>query len=82
MGDVLVAVKHSSLWGTLSIQWKTTFVILIPKVDNLTFRKNYRLISLWNFSYKLITKILISRMEKLFLKLVSEEGAFVFGRSI
>ena len=60
-----------------------TFIILIPKSDNLESPNHYRPISLCNAYYKIITKILANRVKPLINKIVSPlQGAFALGRLI
>lgn len=60
-----------------------TAISLIPKVDNPFSMKEFRLISCCNFTYKVISKILVTRLKSLLLELVNEnQYAFVKGRQI
>jgi hypothetical protein len=56
---------------------------LIPKMENASEMKNYRLISLLNCSFKIFGKLLTGRLEKVSDRLVSkEQSAFIQGRYI
>ncbi|XP_019167321.1 PREDICTED: uncharacterized protein LOC109163057 [Ipomoea nil] len=60
-----------------------TLISLIPKVPNPTSVKQYRPISLCNVSYKLITKIMASRLKNMSRKLIGpHQTSFVPGRQI
>lgn len=60
-----------------------THIVLIPKVKNPETISQYRPISLCNFSYKVISKLLANRLKKwLPLIIEPEQGAFVSGRQI
>ena len=70
--------------GSLSVSQKRGTITLIPKGDeNLTELKNWRPISLLNIDYKILSKVLARRMEKVLPKLVhSDQTGFVNGRFI
>jgi hypothetical protein len=60
-----------------------TNIALIPKVDNPSQVNHFRPISLTNFNYKIISKILSNRFKPLLEKLISPlQSAFLKGRSI
>ncbi|GKB40109.1 putative RNA-directed DNA polymerase, partial [Tanacetum coccineum] len=61
----------------------SSFITLIPKVSNPIHVKDYRPISLINIHYKLIAKVLASRLAKVVDKIVSQEqSGFILGRQI
>lgn len=57
--------------------------MLIPKVENPTCMKDLRLISLCNFSYKIVSKVLANCTKLLLAKCISiEQSVFVENRPI
>ncbi|XP_058108842.1 uncharacterized protein LOC131251865 [Magnolia sinica] len=63
--------------------FSSTLICLIPKNPVASSPKDYRPISLCNVVYKILSKILSTRLGKVLPKIISEEqGAFVKGRSI
>jgi retron-type reverse transcriptase len=61
----------------------SSYIVLIPKVDNPSHVNDYRPISLLNSSIKLLTKILANRLQTVILKLVHEnQYGFIKNRSI
>lgn len=62
---------------------KTSFIVLIPMVDNPQELNDYRPICLIGCMYKVVAKILISRLRKIIGKLISNtQTAFILGRKI
>ena len=60
-----------------------TFISLIPKNAGADSLENYRPISLCNFIYKIISKLLADRLQKVIHKIISpNQAAFIKGRSI
>ncbi|XP_026435147.1 uncharacterized protein LOC113332862 [Papaver somniferum] len=61
----------------------SNFLVLLPKVQGAKKPNQFRPIGLSNFSFKVFTKILSTRMGKLICKLVSpQKVAYIQGRSI
>ncbi|XP_026378820.1 uncharacterized protein LOC113273292 [Papaver somniferum] len=61
----------------------SNFLMLLPKVKNARKPNQFRPIGLMNFSFKVITKIITSRLIAVVDKVVSpQQGAFIKGRNI
>lgn len=57
----------------------------MPKIENAKSIKDFRPVSLCNFIYKIISRLLNDRLEppfSLFLIVSANQGAFVRGRSL
>ncbi|CAN6545401.1 unnamed protein product [Malus baccata var. baccata] len=81
--DVLAVVKaliqDSTIPGTLN----ATHIVLIPKVANPESVSQFRPISLCNYSYKILSKVLANRLRVLMPTIISpSHNAFVAGRQI
>nr|XP_048333636.1 uncharacterized protein LOC125423443 [Ziziphus jujuba var. spinosa] len=60
-----------------------TMLVLIPKTKNASNLNQFRPISLCNFCYKIVAKILTTRLRPLMSKIISpHQGAFLEGRWI
>ncbi|CAN1218975.1 Transposon TX1 uncharacterized 149 kDa protein [Linum perenne] len=69
--------------GDMPEGWNDTHITLIPKVPNAESISQYRPISCCNFRYKIISKILSSRLKNLIPAIVSElQPAFMGDRAI
>ena len=80
---VIGAVYNFFQSGRMLKQQNHTFIALIPKVEGASSIKQFRPISLCNVTYKIISKIIASRLKLLLPKVVSPwKGAFVPGRVI
>ena len=82
--DLLNSYNDSFQKGSLSISQKRGTITLIPKGDiNLMDLKNWRPISLLNIDYKLLSKVLVKRMERHLPKLIhTDQTGFISGRYI
>lgn len=81
--DLIQAVKDFSLGVELPKSWSLTQFCLIPKVTRPTYCKDYRPISICNFSYKVITNIIKSRLNLILPSIISKNQlGYVPGRNI
>ncbi|XP_074297375.1 uncharacterized protein LOC141628090 [Silene latifolia] len=81
--EVCAAIADFFSTGKLLNQINSTVITLIPKVDRPTSVKHFRPISCCNVIYKLISKILCTRLALILPDIISQnQGAFVKGRSI
>jgi len=53
--------------------FNTTFIALIPKVDNPRTYDDIRPISLWNCIYKVVAKVITCRSKPIWSKAISNE---------
>ena len=84
VGDQIVAAVQSFFrFGSLLPQMNHTFITLIPKRIRACNFNQFRPISLCNFYYKIISKILVNRLRPLFPIIIEPtQTAFVPGRWI
>ncbi|KAL0287129.1 UNVERIFIED_CONTAM: hypothetical protein Sradi_7130300 [Sesamum radiatum] len=81
--DICAAVQEFFLSGKLLKQINTTLLVLIPKVQLPTRVMQFRPIACCNVLYKIISKILVSRMQRVLDSLIDySQNAFIPGRSI
>lgn len=81
--SVVTAVCHFFSSGKLYKVSNTYFLTLIPKIQSPSSFSDFRPISLLNFSYKILAKILASRLSQIIPSLISSNhAAFVKGRFI
>lgn len=76
-------VKECFRLGRIPVTTNHSFIVLIPKKDTANNFNQFKPISLCNFIYKVVVKIVTSRLSKVSEKLVSpNQGAFVRRRWI
>ncbi|WJX78361.1 hypothetical protein P8452_61592 [Trifolium repens] len=81
--EVFTAVKEWLGRGYFPSTLNETNICLIPKCDNPSSMRDFRLISLCNVLYKVVSKLLANRLKVVLGKYISEEqSTFVEGRSI
>ncbi|KAL0001694.1 hypothetical protein SO802_015475 [Lithocarpus litseifolius] len=81
--DVLNYVHAFFHSGTLLKSLNQTYLTLIPKINPLEEVNHFQPISLCNVSYKIISKILVSRLKPYMDRLITPyQNAFVQGRNI
>lgn len=63
--------------------WNNTIFVLIPKVNNPKEVSDFRLISLCNVNYKIVTKTISNRLKGILKDIISPtQSAFIQGRLI
>ncbi|XP_077228465.1 uncharacterized protein LOC143861422 [Tasmannia lanceolata] len=84
LGDEFIAaIKNFFKSGKLLKSVNATFLSLIPKGPDTFSPSHYRPISLYNFLYKTITKILANRLRSVISNLICpSQSAFIRGRQI
>ncbi|XP_026443572.1 uncharacterized protein LOC113343651 [Papaver somniferum] len=81
--DLLGAIKNCWLMRKIPNGINSSFIVLIPKNSRSDAIKDFRPIGLSNFFFKIITKILATRLGTVLNRLISEEQvAFMKGRNI
>ena len=76
-------VKKSQNCGKIGGSTNSTFLALIPKEKEAKTFDRFRPISLCNIGYKIITKIMASRLKHILLGIIPEnQGRFIKGRKI
>lgn len=76
-------VKECFILGIISANVNKTFIVLIPKTDKASNLNHFWPISLCNFAYKVVAKIIASRLSNSIEKIISlNQGAFVKDRWI
>ena len=71
--DLLKFIKESRINGRIHSPINTTFIALIPKVDNPQSFDDFIPFSLCNFIYKIIAKIIAHRLKPLLSESISKE---------
>ena len=81
--DLLRVIEDSRQMGKIPAIFNSTFIVLIPKMDCPSTFDDYRPISLCNFCYKIIGKILSTRIKQVLGRYISQERfGFLHGRQI
>ena len=81
--DVSTAVLSCLNIGSIPLSINKTFITLIPKVKSATLVTEYRLISLCNILYKLISKVIANRLKRILPNLISDlQSAFQSDKAI
>jgi hypothetical protein len=81
--EVWLAVEESRTFGQVLFALNATFLTLIPKEEHVTHPRQFRPISLCNVIYKIITKVIATRLKPILPFIISKEQAgYVEGRQI
>lgn len=67
------AIKYFFDNSMIPKDWGKTFITLIPKKSNPKFVSDFRLISLCNVCYKIISKTLANRLKHVLPQLIGHE---------
>ncbi|KAG7559344.1 ABC transporter type 1 transmembrane domain superfamily [Arabidopsis thaliana x Arabidopsis arenosa] len=79
--EISSAVSEFFTSGTLLKQWNATSLVLIPKTPNAATVAEFRPISCLNTVYKVISRLLASRLQSLLPLVIShDQSAFLPGR--
>ncbi|XP_073000165.1 uncharacterized protein [Typha latifolia] len=82
-GSLCQAVGHFFTCAAMPRSWGETFITLIPKKEHPTRVADYRPIALCNVMYKVIAKVMVSRLKLVLPNLIGpEQAAFVADRCI
>ena len=71
--DLLQLVEETRKKGVFHHPLNTNFLTLIPRKDFPKYLEDYRPISLCNFTYKVVTKIIAQRFRNVLSKIISKE---------
>lgn len=81
--EVCDAIQEFFSSGDILKQWNATTLVLIPKITNASSTTDFRPISWLNTLYKVISKLLASRLLKVLLSVISPaQSAFMPSRLI
>jgi len=81
--DLLKMIRFSQETNKLGGSTNSSFLALIPKEKGAASFNRFRPISLCNTGYKLVTKIIASRIKNILPKIIPEnQGGFIKGRKI
>lgn len=81
--EVCDAIEEFFLSGSMLKQWNATTLVLIPKINNASSTSDFRPISCLNTIYKVISRLLASRLLPFLSQVISSaQSAFLPGRLI
>ena len=80
---ILLLPMHTHGVGSMPREVNASLIVLIPKISNPTSVNHFRLISLCNVVYKIISKLLVEKIRPLLDKMISPaQSAFIPNRWI
>jgi hypothetical protein len=83
IADVIKAVKDFFVTSQMPVRVKDIAIILIPKKDEPELLKDFRLTSLCNVIYKVVSKCLVNRLRPMLQDIIGPmQSAFVPGRMV
>ena len=71
--DILKVLKNIRITRRIPASFNSTFIALIPKVENLVSLNDFRPISLCNCICKVVTKVIARRLKGIFFDHITEE---------
>jgi len=81
--DIVKVVGESHINGHMHAPLNATFITLIPKTNDPKSLEDFRTISLCNYIYKVVSKIVSRRIRKILSDTMSrEQFGFIEGRQI
>ena len=81
--DLLRVIKDSRKSGKIPAVFNTTFLVMIPKIGHPSCLEDFMPISLCNFCYKIIGKIISTRIRNVLCRYIScEQFGFLPGRQV
>ncbi|XP_026451383.1 uncharacterized protein LOC113351656 [Papaver somniferum] len=81
--DLTISIQYCRREGFIPQGFNANFLLLQPKVKNAKKAGQFRPIGLMNFSFKVITKVISTRLGSIIQKIISpQQGAFIKGRNI
>lgn len=81
--DIIKAVKSFFATGKMLKEANKTFITLILKVEDSKNVRDFRPISLCNFVFKIISKVMVTRLRSILPKLIDQcQFAFLKGRGL
>ena len=78
--EILEVVEETKSIGRLYDAFKSNFIALIPKSDHPSSFKDFRPISLCNCIYKIMAKIIASRLKPILFEHISPEQFAISGK--
>lgn len=66
--------EESRLKGFIHTPMNSTFITMIPKVENPTSMDYFRSISLCNYLYRIISKVIARRIKEILSRRISKDS--------